>query len=83
MGYLIFIQPVTAPKFERKPIYWITSEIARRLGPDIYQKFTEGRTQEEWLKYLYAKMLAKDPQLPSLYLESGLLCSGLDLAKPV
>ncbi|MDU6685283.1 MAG: selenate/tellurate reductase subunit YnfE [Enterobacteriaceae bacterium] len=65
MGYLIFIQPVTAPKFERKPIYWITSEIARRLGPDIYQKFTEGRTQEEWLKYLYAKMLAKDPQLPS------------------
>jgi hypothetical protein len=21
--------------------------------------------QEEWLKYLYAKMLAKDPQLPS------------------
>jgi Tat-targeted selenate reductase subunit YnfE len=48
MGYLIFIQPVTAPKFERKPIYWITSEIARRLGPDIYQKFTEGRTQEEW-----------------------------------
>ena len=65
MGYLIFIQPVTSPKFERKPIYWITSEIARRLGPDIYQKFTEGRTQEEWLKYLYAKMLAKDPQLPS------------------
>ncbi|SFF35477.1 Tat-targeted selenate reductase subunit YnfE [Phytobacter palmae] len=65
MGYLIFIQPVTAPKFERKPIYWITSEIARRLGPDIYQKFTEGRTQEEWLKYLYAKMLAKDPLLPS------------------
>lgn len=65
MGYLIFIQPVTAPKFERKPIYWITSEIARRLGPDIYQAFTEGRTQEEWLKYLYAKMLAKDPQLPS------------------
>lgn len=23
MGYLIFLQPVTAPKFERKPIYWI------------------------------------------------------------
>ncbi|SUW64160.1 Dimethyl sulfoxide reductase DmsA precursor [Buttiauxella agrestis] len=65
MGYLIFIQPATEPKFERKPIYWITSEVARRLGPDIYQKFTEGRTQEEWLKYLYAKMLATDPALPS------------------
>ena len=65
MGYLIFIQPATKPKFERKPIYWITSEIARRLGSDIYQTFTEGRTQEEWLKYLYAKMLEKDPALPS------------------
>jgi Tat-targeted selenate reductase subunit YnfE len=65
MGYLIFIQPATAPKFERKPIYWITSEVARRLGQDVYQKFTEGRTQEEWLKYLYARMLASDPALPS------------------
>jgi Tat-targeted selenate reductase subunit YnfE len=65
MGYLIFIQPATQPKFERKGIYWITSEVARRLGPEVYQKFTEGRTQEEWLKHLYAKMLAKDPALPS------------------
>jgi Tat-targeted selenate reductase subunit YnfE len=32
MGYLIFLQPVTAPKFERKPIYWIMSEVAKRLG---------------------------------------------------
>jgi Tat-targeted selenate reductase subunit YnfE len=28
MGYLIFIQPVTSAKFERKPIYWILSEVA-------------------------------------------------------
>ncbi|MDK9606816.1 selenate/tellurate reductase subunit YnfE [Lelliottia wanjuensis] len=65
MGYLIFLQPVTSPKFERKPIYWIMSEVAKRLGPDVYQQFTEGRTQEEWLKLLYAKMLEKDPKLPS------------------
>lgn len=65
MGYLIFLQPVTAPKFERKPIYWIMSEVAKRLGPDVYQQFTEGRTQEEWLKLLYANMLEKDPKLPS------------------
>lgn len=65
MGYLIFIQPATSPKFERKPIYWIMSEIARRLGPDIYQKFTEGRTQEQWLRYLYATMREKDTELPS------------------
>ncbi|HEI8865581.1 TPA: dimethyl sulfoxide reductase subunit A [Serratia odorifera] len=65
MGYLIFIQPATSAKFERKPIYTVMSEIARRLGPEVYQKFTEGRTQEQWLRYLYAKMQARDPQLPS------------------
>ncbi|EMU6536353.1 selenate/tellurate reductase subunit YnfE [Escherichia albertii] len=65
MGYLIFFQPATRAKFERKPIYWIMSEVAKRLGPDVYQKFTEGRTQEQWLQYLYAKMVAKDPTLPS------------------
>lgn len=65
MGYLIFIQPATSAKFERKPIYEVLSEVARRLGPDVYQKFTEGRTQEQWLHYLYAQMQAKDPQLPS------------------
>jgi Tat-targeted selenate reductase subunit YnfE len=65
MGYLIFIQPATAPKFERKPIYWMMSEVAKRLGADVHQAFTEGRTQREWLQYLYAKMLAKDPALPA------------------
>lgn len=54
MGYLIFIQPVTSAKFERKPIYWILSEVAKRLGEDVHQKFTEGRTQEQWLQHLYA-----------------------------
>jgi Tat-targeted selenate reductase subunit YnfE len=65
MGYLIFIQPATAPKFERKPIYWMMSEVAKRLGGDVHQAFTEGRAQREWLQYLYAKMLAKDPALPA------------------
>lgn len=64
MGYLIFIQPVTGAKFERRPIYWILSEVARRLGTDVYQKFTEGRSQQQWLQYLYSKMCARDPQLP-------------------
>jgi Tat-targeted selenate reductase subunit YnfE len=65
MGYLIFLQPATSPKFERKPIYWIMSEVAKRLGKDVYDQFTEGRTQAEWLQYLYAKMVDKDPLLPS------------------
>ncbi|HFI5669228.1 TPA: DmsA/YnfE/YnfF family dimethyl sulfoxide reductase [Klebsiella michiganensis] len=71
MGYLIFIQPVTSAKFERKPIYWILSEVAKRLGEDVHQKFTEGRTQEQWLQHLYAKMLAKDPVANPLKTPSG------------
>lgn len=65
MGYLIFIQPATKPKFERKGIYEVMSEVARRLGPEVHSKFTENRTQREWLQYLYAKMLVKDPALPA------------------
>ncbi|XBS70265.1 DmsA/YnfE/YnfF family dimethyl sulfoxide reductase [Acerihabitans sp. KWT182] len=65
MGYLIFGQPAASPKFERRSLYDITQGIARRLGPDIEQKFTEGRSQSEWLQYLYAKMRAEDPLLPS------------------
>lgn len=65
MGYLIFGQPATSAKFERRSLYQITSDIAKRLGPDVEQKFTEGRSQTQWLQYLYGKMLAKDPALPS------------------
>lgn len=64
MGYLIFSQPATTAKFERRPVYWIMSEVARRLGPAIHQEFTQGRSQAQWLQYLYSKMQAKDPQLP-------------------
>lgn len=64
MGYLIFSQPATTPKFERKPIYWIMGELAKRLGPDIYQRFTEGRSQSEWLRYLYDQTREKDTELP-------------------
>lgn len=64
MGYLIFSQPATSAKFERKGIYEIMSQIAKRLGPDVEQAFTEGRTQSDWLHYLYAKMQERDPLLP-------------------
>lgn len=64
MAYVILGQPATKPKFERKPIYEILSEIAKRLGPDVEQTFTEGRTQSEWIRYLYEKMRANNANLP-------------------
>lgn len=65
MGYLIFGQPATSAKFERRPIYTVLCEIAKRLGQDVYDKFTEGRNQEQWLKHLYSEMLTKNDKLPS------------------
>lgn len=41
MGYLIFGQPATSAKFEHRSLYWMTSEIARLLGDDVLQRFTE------------------------------------------
>lgn len=65
MGYIIFGQAATSAKFERKPIYEILGGIAKQLGDDVYEKFTEGRTQAQWLRHLYAQMQEQDPSLPS------------------
>lgn len=64
MAYVILGQPATSAKFERRPIYDILSDVARRLGPDVYQRFTEGRTQHEWVKYLCAKTKERHPDMP-------------------
>ncbi|MGR3806987.1 DmsA/YnfE/YnfF family dimethyl sulfoxide reductase [Pasteurella testudinis] len=65
MGYLIFGQPATSAKFERRPIYQILCDIAKRLGDDVYHQFSEGRTQEQWLQHLYREMRIMDADLPS------------------
>ena len=65
MGYVILGQPATTAKFERKPIYWMLSEIAKRLGDDVWNTFTEGRTQHEWIKYLFEKTRERNPEMPS------------------
>ncbi|WP_159564600.1 DMSO/selenate family reductase complex A subunit [Budvicia diplopodorum] len=63
MGYVIFADRAIKPQFECKSIYEMTSEIAKRMG--VEQKFTENRTQEEWLRHLYQQSCEKDPLLPT------------------
>lgn len=64
LGYVIFASQVIKPRFACKTIYEICTEVARRMG--VEEKFTEGRTQEQWLTYLYEKTRAnKIPELPS------------------
>lgn len=62
MDYVIFADRAITPRFECKTIYEMTSEIAKRMG--VEQQFTEGRTQEEWLRHLYEQSRKALPELP-------------------
>ncbi len=48
---------------ECRPIYDVMAELADRFG--VKDKYTEGRTQEEWIEYLYNEGKKKDPELPT------------------
>ncbi|EOC1425897.1 molybdopterin-dependent oxidoreductase [Cronobacter dublinensis] len=62
MAYVIFADRVIAPRFECRTIYDITSALAARMG--VGDIFTEGRTQEGWLRHLYAQSRRAIPELP-------------------
>ncbi|ELY4543411.1 molybdopterin-dependent oxidoreductase [Cronobacter sakazakii] len=62
MAYVIFADQAIAPRFERRTIYDITSALAGRMG--VGDTFTEGRTQEGWLRHLYAQSRRAIPELP-------------------
>ncbi|ELQ6221855.1 molybdopterin-dependent oxidoreductase [Cronobacter turicensis] len=62
MAYVIFADQVIAPRFECRNIYDITSALAVRMG--VGEQFTEGRTQEGWLRHLYAQSQRAIPELP-------------------
>ncbi|OOH92110.1 dimethyl sulfoxide reductase subunit A [Pasteurellaceae bacterium 15-036681] len=63
MAYVIFADKVVEPAFECRNIYDMLSDLADKLG--VKEQFTEGRTQEEWLRHLYAQSREKTPELPS------------------
>ncbi|MDI7660789.1 molybdopterin-dependent oxidoreductase [Cronobacter universalis] len=62
MAYVIFADQAIAPRFECRTIYDITSALAARMG--VGDQFTEGRTQEGWLRHLYAQSQRAIPELP-------------------
>ncbi|KZE20370.1 dimethylsulfoxide reductase subunit A [Cronobacter sakazakii] len=62
MAYVIFADQAIAPRFECRTIYDITSALAVRMG--VGDTFTEGRTQEGWLRHLYAQSQRAIPALP-------------------
>lgn len=62
MAYVIFADQAIAPRFECRTIYDITSALAVRMG--VGDTFSEGRTQEGWLRHLYAQSRRAIPELP-------------------
>ncbi len=63
MGFLILSQPAIEPVFECKTVYDMCSMIAEKLG--IKEEFTEGRTHEEWVEYLWQESKKNMPFLPN------------------
>ncbi len=63
MAYLIHAEKVIEPLFECRTLYDTCQQLAKRLG--VEEKFTEGRTEREWLEHLYSQSREKDPLLPT------------------
>jgi anaerobic dimethyl sulfoxide reductase subunit A len=61
MAYVIFADQAIKPRFECKTIYEMTTELAKRMG--VAQQFTEGRTQEGWMRHLYEQSREAIPEL--------------------
>lgn len=62
-SYMITGEPCTSAKFERKSAYEMATLIAKQFG--IEEKFTEGKTELDWIKELYETSRTKIPDLPS------------------
>lgn len=59
-----FGQPLYEPKFERREVYEVCGELAKRLG--VYDEYSEGGlTREDWCKKLYDELRAEKPELPT------------------
>ena len=62
LGYAIFASQAVKPLFETRTVYEMCAEIAKRLG--VEQQFTEGKTQQDWLRQIVAQTREKDPKFP-------------------
>ena len=60
---MLAIQKACEPEYEQKSSYEICRLIARELG--LEKEFTEGRTQEEWVRWCYEETRKKVPELPT------------------
>ena len=62
-GYMITGTACTSPKFERKTAFEMATMMAEKFG--VKEEFTEGLTQDEWVKKIYETSRENDPELPT------------------
>ncbi len=55
--------PAQEPSFENRSSYDVMADIADRFG--VKEDFTEGRTHDEWVQFLYEEGASTDPDMPS------------------
>ncbi len=58
--YLILSEKVIEPEFERRNDYDWLCDVAEKLG--VGEKFSEGRTEKEWIEYLVNDASIKRPE---------------------
>lgn len=63
MGYTIFADKAIEPLYDSMPVYEQLAGIADKLG--VKDKFTEGRSQEDWIRWLVKESKKNIPDLPS------------------
>ncbi len=63
VAYLIMCEKSIEPLFDSKPSYEICTGIAKALG--IEQEFTEGRTAEEWVRWMHEETRKDRPDFPT------------------
>ena len=62
LGYIISANQAIKPMFECKTVYQICTGVADKLG--IKDKYTEGKTQDDWLRESYALVQPTVPGMP-------------------
>ncbi|MFP5346516.1 MAG: DMSO/selenate family reductase complex A subunit [Actinomycetes bacterium] len=63
MGYTIFTDKAIDPLYDTVPVYEQLTGIAEKLG--VRDTFTEGRTQEDWVRWIVDESRKEIPDLPS------------------
>ncbi|MDF7670921.1 molybdopterin dinucleotide binding domain-containing protein [Orbaceae bacterium ESL0721] len=61
-NYLIRLQPAIKPLWENRPTYDVLAALSKKMG--VEAQFTEGRSQDEWIEYLYNKLRQREQYLP-------------------